>query len=185
MDRKHRLLLKLIIIWGIINIYPIKNQFNHLTAYSINYKVVSIPTVMLYSTMAYLITLAIFLVINKISFNRIGKKILIITGILPILIPILSYKSNDGLALYIYGMLDILCIVSGIIIYIFQKRKSNFLEGMFCYLSQFLMLYLVIFAWQSFVSIGFEIILFVGIGTLFLSNLILKREFKEASIANK
>ncbi|WP_027626141.1 hypothetical protein [Clostridium lundense] len=175
---KYRLLIKLIVIWLLINIYPITNQLNPLTAYKINEIKFSIPNVIFYSTIAYLITLFIFWLINKISFNNFGRKVLLITGVIPIILPVICYIIKDGLGTFIYMLLAIVAIISGVIIYFFQKTKTHFIKGLLIYLSQFLGLYLIIIIWESITNINFEIILSVGLATLFLSNLILLNELK-------
>lgn len=182
MNYKYRLLSKLIIIWIMASIYPVTNQLNHLTAYSINGKVLPIHTIIFYSTIAYLITLFMFWLINKFSLNNIGKKILLIIGSLPIILPFICYKTGDDLGVFIYMTLGALALISGIIVYIFQKLKPHFIKFLLIYLSQFLGLYLIIIAWQKVININFEIILFVGLPTLFLSNLFLLKDFRDINM---
>lgn len=179
---KYRLLIKLSIIWIIANIHPIINQLSDLTAYRINERVFSIPAVIFYSTISYLITLFLFFIINKLSFNKFGRMILLIIGIIPIILPLICYIKEDGLGFGIFIILDAIAILSGAIVQFFRRRQVNFIEGLAVYLSQFLGLYLIIIIWQNITNINFEIMLFVGLATLFLSNLFMLNELEDLMV---
>lgn len=167
--KKNKLYLKHIILFLVVNIFPVINNLLYGDFHSLLYT-------LKFSIIQYTLILALVYIILKLQNYKIGNLLIMFLAVLPTIyaIKILCMSSTDDAfknAIVIF-IVDLIAIISYVIIYTFRKNKIYFFKGLLVYLFQNLLVFLMMVYLLNNTDMQFTNTLVVSILSLFLLNFI-------------